>query len=160
MKRSVLLWAALPLLLAGCLSVGSGASGASSEGPMDQFRLGRLFERQVEKVDGGAGYMRSQVDGIDVFLISDPETDRVQLILSIPMSANITAQDLVQMLEANFHHGLDARYALSEGRIFAVFSHRLSTLDEDDFVAGYRQALDLARRFASLSEGRTPGTVR
>ena len=57
------------------------------------------------------------------------------------------------MLQANFHHGLDARYALSDGVIYATYGHRLSTLSEDDFIGGYRQALDLARRFGEVTDG-------
>ena len=151
MKATVLLLATTSILLSGCVSIGGGTPAGA--GAMDQVRLERIFEGQVEKIAGGAGYLRSQVDGIDVVLISDPDTDRMQLIVPVPLTENVGVQHLVGMLQANFHHGLDAKYALSDGVIYAVFSHRLSTLAEEDLVAGYRQALDLAKRFGSVTDG-------
>ena len=153
MKRAIGVFALLPLLLAGCVSIGATGSGETDGGPMDQFRLERLFENQVEKVDGGAGYLRTRVDGVDVYLISNPDTDRVQLIVAVPITEAVGVQHLVGMLNANFHPGLDARYALSDGVIYSIFTHRLATLTEEDFVAGYRQALDLAKRFDEVADG-------
>lgn len=153
MRRSIRLLAVLLLLPTGCVSIGGAGAGGPASGPMDQVRLERIFEDQVEKIAGGAGYLRSQVDGVDVVLISDPDTDRMQLIVPVPLTETVGVPHLVGMLQANFHHGLDARYALSDGIIYATFAHRLSTLTRDDFIAGYRQALDLARRFGEVADG-------
>jgi len=138
--------------LAGCAAIGMGPA-ANPDASMDQVRLERLFERQVEKVAGGTGYIRSRVDGVDLVLISDPTTDRMQLIVQVPFAETVGVQHLVGMLQANFHHGLDAKYAVSEGGFFSVFGHRLSTLTEEDFVAGYHQALTLAQQFESVTSG-------
>ena len=153
MKAAVLLLATTSLLLSGCVSIGGGAPQGAGAGAMDQVRLERIFEGQVEKIAGGAGYLRSQVDGIDIVLISDADTDRMQLVVYVPLTENVGVQHLVGMLQANFHHGLDAKYALSDGVIYAVFGHRLSTLAEEDFIGGYRQALDLAKRFREVTDG-------
>lgn len=153
MKRGIMAFALGSLMLTGCASIGEQGSAAAPSGGMDQFRLERLFENQVEKVDGGAGYLRTRVDGADVYLISNPDTDRVQLIVGVPVNESVGVQHLVGMLNANFQPGLDARYALSDGVIFSIFVHRLTTLTEEDFVAGYRQALDLAKRFDEVADG-------
>ena len=153
MKRAIVFLTLVPLALAGCASLGVSPASDAASAPMDQFRLERLFEDQVEKIDGGAGYLRTRVDGVDVYLISDPDLDRMQIIVKVPITEAIGVQHLVGMLNANFHHGLDARYALSNGEIYATFAHRLATLTEEDFVGGYRQALDLARRFGDVAEG-------
>ncbi len=142
--------------LVGCAAIGMGSvagSAAKRDASMDQVRLERLFERQVEKVAGGAGYVRSRVDGVDLHLISDPTTDRMQLVAQVPFDETIGVQHLVGMLQANLHLGLDAKYAVSEGVFYSVFAHRLSTLTEEDFVGGYHQVLTLAQQFESVTSG-------
>ncbi|NJL83304.1 MAG: hypothetical protein HC890_10765, partial [Chloroflexaceae bacterium] len=49
---------------------------------------------------------------------------------------------------------LDARYAVSNGVVFAAFVHPLSTLDERDFLSALRQVSQLVRNFGtSYSSG-------
>lgn len=143
---------ALASFTASCASLVPGDPRGVSLG-MDQVRLERLFEQQVEKVAGGVGYVRSRAEGMEILLVSDPTTDRMQLIVQVPFDETVGVQHLVGMLQANLHPGLDARYAVSEGGFFAVFAHRLSTLTDDDFVAGYRQSLALAREFEDVVSG-------
>lgn len=159
--RSIVL-SALITVFVGCSVIPLEGGGAADgvEGPaeytLDQLRLERLFEDQVEKITGGPGYLRSQVDGIDILMVSDPSTDRMRLIVPVPLTVQVGVEHLIGMLEANFHAGLDARYAISEGVIYGVFAHRMSTLGEEDFIAGYRQALSLARRFGEVTSDFDP----
>ena len=125
--------AVLILLSTGCVSIGGQSADGTAVVSMDQVRLERIFENQVEKIAGGAGYLRSQVDGVDVVLISDPATDRMQLIVPVPLTETVGVPHLVGMLQANFHHGLDAVCPLRRRDLRDV-RHRLSTLTEDDFI--------------------------
>ena len=61
----------------------------------------------------------------------------------------VPAEHLEMMLIANFHTALDARYALSNGIIYAVFLHPMSTLTHDQLESAIRQVAALARNFGS-----------
>ena len=53
------------------------------------------------------------------------------------------------MLVANFHNALDARYAVSNGNVFAAFLHPLSSLEENDLRSALRQVSQLVANFGT-----------
>lgn len=53
------------------------------------------------------------------------------------------------MLQANFDAILDARYAIANDLVWAVFIHPLSSLTEDDFISGIAQTVTAAETFGT-----------
>ena len=49
------------------------------------------------------------------------------------------------MMEANFATALDARYAVFEGIVWAVFGHPLDSLRERDLVSRLQQVVSLVK---------------
>ncbi len=156
---------ALTSTMTGCASLGifgdgeearlSQGSNVPREGAMDRVRLERLFESQVEKVTGGPGSLRSMVGGYNIWLITDPLNDRMRLMVPIAQIDGVEPRFLNALLEANIHSTLDARYGVSEGTVYAVYLHPISTLDEADFTSAFQQTLNLARTLGtSFSSGK------
>lgn len=52
-----------------------------------------------------------------------------------------------EMLEANFHSALDAKYSLYEGYVISVFTHPLKELQKDQLIDAMRQVVVLTRTF-------------
>ncbi|MEO0827465.1 MAG: hypothetical protein AAFY67_17815, partial [Cyanobacteria bacterium J06642_9] len=66
----------------------------------------------------------------------------------------LSAQQVQAMLVANFHSTLDARYAVTNGTVVAVFVHPLASLQAADLQSGLRQVANLATNFGtSYSSG-------
>ena len=58
------------------------------------------------------------------------------------------------MLDANFHSALDARYAVSEGIVYALFLHPISSLTPQQIVSALDQVVSLVTTFGtSFSSG-------
>ena len=148
------------LLALGCSSLGLTLPGAeSAEGPslaatMDQERMERIFSAQVEKITGGQGFIRSKFDGFDIFVVSDVENDRMQMMVRIGAAERIDERYLTAMLEANVQSTLDARYGVTEGIIYSLFLHRISTLKEEDLISAFNQTVNLARNFGTTFSSR------
>ena len=53
------------------------------------------------------------------------------------------------LLQANFGNTLDARYALREGMLYAVYLHPLSSLTLRDLEAALGQVASLVRNFGT-----------
>ena len=90
-----------------------------------------------------------EYNGVPLLLMAHTEFDRMRLISPIIEDTEITAGERQAMLQANFHTALDARYAISNGVVFAVYLHPLSSLHENDFRAALIQVSQLVKNFGS-----------
>jgi hypothetical protein len=145
--------------VAGC--AGLPASNATQESAisgsvagMDQARLEQIFSDQVEAITGPTGALQTQIDGISVYLISDPANDRMRIIAPISRVTGIDPRIFEILLRANFHSSLDARYAISEDVIFATYLHPISSLTPELIPSALAQVISLVKTFGtSFSSG-------
>lgn len=140
-------------VLCGCAGFAGAPSSQSgaivSDGSMTQARMELLFAENVDAIMGPPGAIQTRVDGISVYLISDPENDRMRIVAPIAMVADVNPRVSNLLLRANFHSTLDARYAVSDGVIYAAFLHPISSLSPDLLESALAQVLSLAKTFGS-----------
>lgn len=149
---------AFVVCLAGCATFSAGPSSEadieSGDGGMSPSRLELIFASQVPAIEGPTGAIRTQIDGLNVWLITDPDNDRMQILAPIAVIEGIDRRIMNVLLEANFHNTLDARYAVSEGAIYAVYLHQISSLTPEQIESALRQIVSLAKTFGtSFSAG-------
>jgi hypothetical protein len=126
------------------------------EGGMTQAELELAFGDLVDAIEGPPGSIRSQVAGVNVYLISEPAKDRMRLIVPVAGIKTLDARYLGTLLEANFESTLEARYAISDGAVHAIFIHSLSSLTQPEVESALRQVLNLKKNFGtSFSGGET-----
>lgn len=82
-----------------------------------------------------------------VFLVYDTKADRMRIMSPIAPAALANADIHERMLQANYDAVLDARYALANDVIWAVFIHSMGSLTEDDFLSGVAQTVTAAETF-------------
>ena len=87
--------------------------------------------------------------GVAIASVSDATHDRMRLIAAIVRVESLEPAHLAALLVANFHTTLDARYALSEGVVYAAFLHPLSSLSREQLESGIRQVSALFLNFGS-----------
>ncbi|MBW2426313.1 MAG: hypothetical protein JRG86_18855 [Deltaproteobacteria bacterium] len=142
----------------GCAGLASsgGVDSASTEVVMDQSRVEMIFAEQVEAITGPPGAIHTVADGVQLYCISDPVNDRMRLVVPIAQASKLDPELLDVMLRANFHTTLDARYAISEDVVFAVFLHPISSLSPELLRSAMKQVVSLAKTFGTSFSGGGP----
>ncbi|MFK7895520.1 MAG: hypothetical protein AB8G23_06770 [Myxococcota bacterium] len=115
--------------------------------PMTQVTMERLFAAEVDAIIGPSGAIQTQVDGVNVYLISDPAHDRMRIIAPIALTQNLDSRFYQIMLEANFHRTGDVRYGTAEGVAYAAFMHPISSLSPALLRSSLSQVLSLHKNF-------------
>ncbi len=107
----------------------------------------------VIRIDPGADLLASganfAVQGVRVTLIYDLNSDRMRIVTPVASVNDVTTEEIVRLMQANFDSALDARYALAQGAIWSTFIHPLSSLSLDDFASGLGQTVNLALTYGS-----------
>jgi hypothetical protein len=117
--------------------------------PMTTERLDDILRSEVDGVDGERGQWRFSVGGRAVIVLADAQNDRMRVFSPVLPVDELTAPQVQAMLAANFHTALDARYAVTDGAVVAVYVHPLSTLQGDNFRSALRQVVSLAETFGT-----------
>ena len=142
------------LILAGAILLG--------EGPADQPTtvlprsetmtiplLQGLLKEVAQDLKGESGQWRFTYGGIDMAILTSVAHDRMRIIAPIGPETDVTDQQRQRMLAANFHSALDARYATSNGMVYAAYLHPLSPLQRDEVRSALHQVAQLVKTFGT-----------
>ena len=117
--------------------------------PMNQQGLGKVIRSMSSEVSGSGSQILFVYGGVKMACISDARHNRMRIIAPVTEIKNISAEQRDIMLEANFHLTLDARYAFSDGVLYAAFIHPLSSLHEQELSDAIKQVSQLVQNFGS-----------
>lgn len=132
-------------LLIALLAVGSYA-GDPRPG-MSNARIAELLERLEADAVGDDGHWRLVLGERAVMVITDERADRLRIIAPVTAADALEPDLLMRVLQANFDTALDARYAVARGTLWSAFIHPLSPLDDEAFLLGLGQVVNLANTF-------------
>lgn len=119
------------------------ASGAG----MTPRRMVAIVETLGQSVRQQGPVINFSYDGIPLVLIFDKDADRMRLISPIVNVRELQPGQLERAMAANFHSTLDARYAISNQVIWAVFIHPLSDLSPELLASAVRQVATASLTF-------------
>lgn len=114
---------------------------------MTQEQMEKIVKDFTDKAKGEKGSVEFVYNNVAMALISNQEFDRMRIIAPIARYQDLTREQLDTALAANFHRALDARYALSNGIMYSVYIHPLSSLDEVQLRSAIFQVSNLALSF-------------
>ena len=126
-----------------------GALPARAEELMTIPRLEEIVRAVDPDADITPNAMALTIEDIPVIVVHDASNDRMRAMTAIRSAANIPADELMRMMQANFDAALDARYAVAQGRLWSVFIHPLGDLRKDEFLSGLGQVVNLALTYGS-----------
>lgn len=124
-----------------------------TEPPMTYERLGRILAVLDPELEPSGPAFQLRIEEIPVFVITDEAADRMRAMVPIRSAADLSTEDLMRMMQANFDSALDARYAVANGTLWATFIHPLSPLKKDQLISGLGQTVNVARTYGSLYSG-------
>lgn len=114
---------------------------------MDNDKLQILIESAAAIREGRPGLW--QVDYRDriLYIITDETHDRMRVMTPVIEEADIDPQELRVLLAANFDRALDAKFALADDYLWAVFMHPLGDLTARLFLDAMEQVAKLADNY-------------
>lgn len=116
---------------------------------MDNVRLDTLIRELLGEVEGQLGYWKFVVGKRDLLVVTDQHHNRMRIMTPIIAQEQLDKDVLILLLEANYDRALDAKYALSEGALWSVFTHPLKELTDEQFIGCTGQVATLADNFGS-----------
>lgn len=126
---------------------------ASSPPPPPIMTLERiervLDEQEVHDLLVDEDQIRFVFDGVRMACLVDRDVDRLRLLAPVARESALTIAQARILLQANFHTTADARYAISNGVLFALYAHPLASLSERELRSAVQQVASLVHNFGS-----------
>lgn len=136
-------------VLFACLAVAGAAVAQDTPPRMTQAQLHAIIAEVAADARVEGNVIAFRLQDTELFGISDPIADRMRIVAAIKRIEQATPEELVASLYANFHTALDARYAVSNGVVFAAYLHPLSPLTREQIVSAVRQVAAARENFGS-----------
>lgn len=114
---------------------------------MTQEQLETIVKDFADNTRGGGGTIEFVYNKVPMAMLSNAEFDRMRIIAPIIRYGELSRPEIDAALAANFHRALDARYALSDGVLYSVYIHPLSSMNEVQLRSAIFQVSNLALTF-------------
>lgn len=124
-----------------------------TEPPMTVTRMGQIISALDPDSRTNGFQFQLSIEDVPILIITDARADRMRAMVPIRSVEDMTAEEVMRVMQANFDTALDARYAVAQGRLWGVFIHPLSPLEKDQFISGLGQAVNLAKTYGGLYTG-------
>ncbi len=113
--------------------------------PMDIIRMDTIITRLDDEVEHPRkGFWRFTIEGANVIAVADDEHDRLRILVGVQSAKDLSQAQLVKITQSNFDTALDARYAISQGILWAIYVHPLKSLGNEQFISAIGQTVNLA----------------
>lgn len=134
------------------LLAGAAACASAPDPPpiMTVERVERVLEEQgVSGLSVDGDQVRFVFDGVRMACVVDRDVDRMRLVAPVARESALTVVQARILLQANFHTTADARYAISDGILFALYAHPFASLSERELRSAVQQVASLVHTFGS-----------
>lgn len=111
--------------------------------------LRKVIERMADSVIGDRGNLQFVIKDRLLVCITDENHNRMRIITPVTEVSNLTGDELLNALVANFHTALDVKYAISDEILWSVFIHPLNELSEAQIEDAISQVYFAAETFGS-----------
>jgi len=130
------------------------AQGATG-GAIDNRQLQVMLLRVVSDVGGRAGAWEIQYGQVSMMVLTSEQHDRMRIMARVGDESLAKDADLSRLMQANFDRALDARYALLQGKLWAVYLHPLGTLTATELTSAIRQVANLVKTYGTTYSSST-----
>jgi len=122
----------------------------AAEPAMTLDRLDTIIRALDPEAQGNGAAWQFTIDGVQVLIVTDERADRMRAMTPVARSADVTTEQMIRMMQANFDSALDARYAIASDVLWSAFIHPLGPLEKDQLISGIGQVVNLAQSFGTL----------
>jgi len=129
-----------------CLIAVSGIATAQNT---NNDTLHSILNRVSDSIVGSKGAWQFQIEDRLLVCLTDENNNRMRIISPITELSNLSEEDLLNSLLANFHTALDVKYAISDNILWSVFTHPLKELTEHQFEDAIVQVYNAAETYGT-----------
>ena len=142
------------LALLAILAVLAGPARAQeTDAPMTPERLAGIVEALDPDAQATGPGIAFEINDVPVLIVMDVVANRMRAMVPIRSAEGMTAEEVLRVMQANFDTALDARYAIANGRLWAVYIHPLRELERDQLISGIGQTVNIALTYGTLYTG-------
>ncbi|MCB0643919.1 MAG: hypothetical protein KDC44_19865 [Phaeodactylibacter sp.] len=116
---------------------------------MNNERLGKILHSVSDSLEGEAGNWQFFIQGQIMICLTDEGFNRMRIISPVVMIEEVSPDELMACMEANFHTALDVKYAVSEGILWSVFIHPLKELTRAQAIDAVQQVYNAVATFGT-----------
>lgn len=116
---------------------------------MTNEKIQKILYREAQDVEGQLGAWQFNYRQHQTMILTDESANRMRIMTPVIEEKDLEEGQLKLMLEANFDRALDAKYALFDGLVWAVFTHPLAELEVEQFKDAMNQVITLSETFGS-----------
>ena len=131
----------------------SPASAQDANSPMTLERLTEIILGLDEAAQSNGPAIQLTIEDVPILIVTDENADRMRAMVPIRAADDMTPEEVIRVMQANFDTALDARYAFAQSRLWGVFIHPLSSLEKNQFISGLGQTINLAKTYGTLFTG-------
>ena len=125
----------------------------TTEPTMTLDRLGEIIFALDEAAQSNGPHFQMTIQDIPVVILTDVNANRMRTLVPIRATEDMTSDEVLRVMQANFDTALDARYAIAQGKLWGTFIHPLSSLEKDEFISGLGQTVNIAKTYGTLFSG-------
>lgn len=113
-------------------------------------------------VSGAEGQYIARYRNVRILVHANEQHSRLRIMTPVAAAHDMPLDELRILLEANYGRALDAKYAIGEGVVWALFNRPLVGLDRETLLDGADQVVNLKKNFGTsyrstnLTFGRLP----
>ena len=116
---------------------------------MNNSKLNSMFNTLADEIEGENGAWQFIIDSTLFICLTDEYNNRMRIISPIDEIVNLSEDEYMKCLEANFHTALDARYAITDGILWAAYIHPLKEQTAEQVLAALSQVYSCVKTFGS-----------
>lgn len=117
---------------------------------MNNERLDSLLNEVADTIQRQGNVWEFIVEDIAMICITDESNNRMRIMSPIKEVKELTDEELISSLEANFHTSLDVRYAIAEKLIWSAFIHPLRELSDQQVFDAVIQVYSATQTFGTI----------
>ncbi len=116
---------------------------------MTNEKIQKILYREAQDVEGQLGAWQFNYRQHQTMILTDENANRMRIMTPVIEEKDLEEEQYKLMLEANFDRALDAKYALFDGIVWAVFTHPLAELEVEQFKNAMNQVITLSETFGT-----------
>ena len=116
---------------------------------MTNKELDEIIKNISTVIRGRYGNWEFEIDATQFICLTDEYHNRMRIISPITEITEISSEQILKCMEANFHTALDTKYAISNGVLWSVFIHPLKELSQKQVIDAISQVYSSVRTFGT-----------